>query len=455
MATIFVSAVDGTNADNGSTWALAKQTVAGALAIAASGDIILVDNAGTFTAGAAITWTPPAGNVAIISVNRSGGNAWAAGAIENVGGSASAFLVNGAAGSAMFVYGMTLRGGASASASCVITILGTNSVNSYFEAKACTLDLAASTSNLPQIHLGQGSNGSSRALSIKLNDCTFLCSGSRFGNFISINSTVEIVNPTISLTGANKPAGLFSTNLVNNHDRMLIRDGTIAGYNVSGGAYFDLTNMAGIEVTLVNLITSSTPALTTGSWPAGGTGSITQRNVDSANTDYVFSYQNARGTLTVDTGVYMDGGASFNSQNVSWKIVTTSAASEFTPFVTPPLAIWDTSTSAQTATWDIVRDSATNLTDRDIWPAIDYAASGTTTQYTAGSGRNANPFTGTGTNWAASSETWTGTGSFTNPNKQTMSIALTAARDGLLQGRVYVGLASATIYLNPQIAGIS
>ena len=42
MANIYVRSTDGNDADNGSTWALAKATIFGALAIAAAGDTIYV-----------------------------------------------------------------------------------------------------------------------------------------------------------------------------------------------------------------------------------------------------------------------------------------------------------------------------------------------------------------------------------------------------------------------------
>lgn len=454
--TIFVSAVDGNNADTGADWTNAKQTVAGALAIAVTGDIILVDNAGTFTASAAITWTPPAGNVAIISVNRAGGDAWAAGAVEAVGASSNAFNVAGAAASAMFVYGMTINGGSNAASACDINLVTTVNVSCYFETRSCTFDLKSTTLTTNRIFIGPTNGATSRLVGMKFYDCTFICSGSRSGDFISLdNADIEIVNPVISCTGATKPSALFVSEFWEAAARVVIRDGTLAGYNVSGGAYFNIATQYGSQIVCSNLILDSTPTVTTGSWPAGSNGSITLRNVDSGDTDYIFSYHDARGTLTVDIAIYKDGGASFNGQNVSWKIVTTAAASEFNPFVTPLLSIWDTLTSAQTATFDIIRDSATNLTNRDIWPTLDYAASATTTRYTAASGRNANPFTGTGADWSASGATWTGVGGFSNTNEQVMSIAFTAARDGLLQGRVYVGVASATLYLDAKVAGVS
>ena len=41
------------------------------------------------------------------------------------------------------------------------------------------------------------------------------------------------------------------------------------------------------------------------------------------------------GTLTANATTYLTAGPQFNGTGVSWKIVTTAAAGEFKPFVSP------------------------------------------------------------------------------------------------------------------------
>jgi hypothetical protein len=455
MTTYFVSSVDGNNADSGLDWANAKQTVAGALAVpAASGDVILVDSAHNFVATAAITWTAPAGAIAIISVNRAGGDAWLAGAKESVGAAAALFAIVGAAGSAMFIYGMTINGGTSNNTLCDIGLLSTQTTISKLEMRNCTLDVQSASANT-QIVLGTLPNISQRRPSIRLMNSTFICSGSRAGGLFTLQSAeVEIINPTFSMTGATKPASLFTGNASDN-THLSIRDGDVSGYAVSGGAYFDVTGFVAAEVICENLKTSSTPTLMSGTWP-GGVGSITLRNVDSGDTIYVFQYVNSYGTLTADTSIFItSGGAAFNGAGVSWKIVTSSLATEYAPFVTPMLAIWNTATGAQTSAIEIIRDSATALTNRDIWSNIDFAASASFPNYTYQTNRNANPFTGTPANQTTSTATWTGAGGFTNTTKQKLENAFTAAEVGLLMAQISVGVASTTFYLDPYIGGVT
>src|SRR5258707_8183174 len=133
MANIFVRGTTGSNANTGADWNNAKQTVAGGLAVAATNDIIYVDNGESFTANAAITWTPvTSGNVSIISALRSGtsGATPATGAAESVGAASSAFTINGAVSAGVYIFGMAINGGTNNSAVAVINVQNNSDQNS-------------------------------------------------------------------------------------------------------------------------------------------------------------------------------------------------------------------------------------------------------------------------------------------------------------------------------------
>lgn len=454
-ATIFVSAVDGSNADNGTTWALAKQSVAGAIAIAADGDIIVVDNAGTFAPTAAISWTAGAGaGYAIISATRSGTVSYtpAPGATESVGASSNFFVVTPEATKGLYIYGMTMNGGSNNNASCCI--LTNNSNFSYIYYDTCTFGLKSVNAST-YVGIGPQNVAASRQV---FKDCTFTCTASHTAQFFNLMgaANAEFINPTISFTGGTKPLKLFVgdsiVGVAFEGGNVIVRDGDLSGYNVASGTLVDQATLNG-SITFKNLILSATPTIVSG--VAGNSSQVFVRNCDSGNTDYVFQYYSTFGALTADTTVYKNGGASFNSEPVSWKIVTTAACSEQLPFVTPLLQIWDTSTAGQSPTISIAQASgATNLTDRNCWMDLDAAASATTTKYTYFTGRNAAPFTGSAVDWAADSgATWTG---LSTPNKQLLSCGtVTPARAGLLQGRMIVAKASTTVYIDAKITGIS
>jgi hypothetical protein len=460
MTTYFVSSVDGNNADDGLSWANAKQTIAGALAVpVVAGDIVLVDSAHAFVATAAITWTPVTGNIAIISVNRAGGDAWLAGASESVGAASNFFRIANIGGSALYVYGMTLNAGTNASSACDIDLLISGSATTFSKLTldTCTLDLKAADANA-QIVLGIASTGGAqRSSRIKMINSTIIVSGSRAGTAIALQSSeCEFINPTFSMTGATKPAALFGVMAINETGSIRVRDGDVTGYAVASSAYVSVTNAAQARVIFENLKLSSAPTIISGTWPIGR-GSITLRNCDSGDTTYTFQYITHCGTLTAENTDYVTtGGAQFNGAPIAWKIITTAACNEGLPFVLPPLSEWNTSTGAQTAAIEIAQvNGAAALTNRQIWSDLDFPASASFPNYTYQTNRNANPFTGTGAAHATSTNPWTVPNIGASPVLQKLENAFTAAETGLLKSEISVGIASTTLWLNPALDGLT
>ena len=450
MATIFVSSVDGNNADSGADWANAKATVAGALAIAADGDVIKVDSAHNFSAVAAITWTMITGRLAIISVDRANSDAWLPGAAESVGAASQAFSIVGVStsGASLFVYGMTINGGTNNSSLCSIFLLNTTSVTSSLELSNCTLDLKSANASVT-FSCGPTTVAASRSLKVKLTNCTVVISGSRAGSGFTLGeAATELVNTTVSATGATKPAQLFAVAAAADVAILRIRDCDLVGY--TAGAYFSVANMAISQVYGTNVKTHATPTTTTGSWP-GGEGFIQLQNWDSANTIDSFEFRNSYGTLTESASIYATGGASFNSVGESWQIVTTAECNEGFPFVCPWIGVWNTVTTAQTATLETIRDNATALTDREIWLELTSPNSASFPTGLTATDRNANPYTGSAANQTSSSTSWTGAGGFTNPDKRTLDVAFTANVVGRIRGRPVVAKASATLYVSPKL----
>lgn len=458
-STWFVSSVSGDNS-TGVSWATAKTTITAGIALAAAGDVILVDKAHAATATAAITYTPPAGTLAIISVTPSGAasfSAYTAGAAESVGAASALFAIATAANSAMFLYGLTLNGGTNSSSSCDITFLSTLTTSgpASLEMWSCTFDLKAAATGA-NINFGLAVSSTPKAGYIRTKDCTFICSGSRAATFMLLgDAKVDMINPTFSITGGTKPVVLVGAIAVANTAQLLIKDGDLSGFNVTASAYFDVATLGGNSVVEVkNCKLGSTPTLTSGTWPQGN-GSILVRNSDSADTINVFTYVTAYGTMTADASIYVTtGGSQFNGAGVSWKIVTTSLATEYTPFVTPQLALWGTTTTAETMAIEFLQDNAAAaLTDLQIWADVDTAASTSFPNYNYATDRNATPFTGSGSAQPTSTTAWTG--SLTNPTKQVLNISVTPAEVGLITGRVKVAAASKTIYMNAGIAGLT
>lgn len=224
----------------------------------------------------------------------------------------------------------------------------------------------------------------------------------------------------------------------------------MSGYNTTGGTYFEVTNWSEVDVIVRNCKLSATPGLTTGTWLTN-VSSLTVINTDSGDTGNVFEYRNRLGTITENTSIYANSGGKFAGSGISWEIVTSSSCSEYEPFITPWIMRWLESTSSSEVGFRLVHDSATDLHDRNTWQHIEYVSSSTFPQGTLISGRNAQPFDGTAVDWTNDSETWTGTGGFGTANTQTIASTFTPGEKSLIRGRLLLGVASKTLYLDPAL----
>lgn len=456
MATYYVSSVDGNNATPPSvTWWNGNQTtyatVTGALVVAtADGDIIYVDSAHAHTAGAAITWLSAGVFIAVISVNRTTG-AWAAGASELVGAASVAFSIgNNATISKFFIYGMTLACGSTNSSSCLFNVAtGASNTAQVVHFDSCSLS-TPSTSAASRFLVGR-SNASGEIHQVSFKSCNLVAHDNVSGELMRVQGATVVWNgSTVSYAGANNPGNAMFVFLAGCSSQLFIHDSDLSGW--VSGAYFDVTGFNGGAASVVNCKLHGTPTLLAGSgtFPSIGS-SLTLVNVDSADTRSVFWYRTRAGTLTVNASIYATNGAQFDGVGLSWEIVTTANCSEFEPFVTPWIHLWCDDTSSITASLEVNQDNGTDLHNRNAWPEFEYVSSSAFPLGTMNTGRHANPFTGTAVDWTNSGEGWTGTGGFVAANPQTLDRTFTPAEKSLLRGRLYVGVASRTLYLDPNL----
>lgn len=459
MATYYVSSVSGDNT-TGASWATAKTTVTAGLALAtADGDIIYVDSAHSVNAGASIVWDIATNNtaVSVISVNRNGstttGHAgFLAGAAETAGAGAFTFTICNATRAAKFYfYGLVIQGATGAN-NGLLTVASVSNAICHVTMDTCTLKSTSTNSNV-QIALGSGLSGGVLGNKVILKDCTFTLQNSTATIAVRLQSGyVTITNPTITFSGATKPSGLFSTP----QGFAEIMDGDLSGYDKSGGAYFN-TSIAGTigRAIVRNCKLSSVPSIITGTW-LGDSAEVYLINADGADTHNIFSYYTRLGTLTVDTSVYYNTGPKFDGSQLSWKIVTTAQAGQSEPFITPWMTNWSDKTSSSTLSLSVVNDGTT-YTDQNMWAEFEYLSSASFPSGTLATTRNATPFDSAGTNITTDSASWTGTGGFGSAVKQILSSTFSPSERSLLRGRLSIGAASKTLYLNPgfDVAGVN
>ena len=214
----------------------------------------------------------------------------------------------------------------------------------------------------------------------------------------------------------------------------------------------DVTDCRGPKlITVSNSKLGSGCAVTGGTWTYRDGAVVKVYNVDAGDTSYNYYFDRYTGTIEDELTLVRTGGASPDgTTGYSWKVTTKNASFVF-PTETEQIAIWNETTgSAMTATMEILHDSATNLTDGDIWIEVEYLGEASTTKSTFVTDRMTY-LVSTPTDQASSSETWTTTG-MSNPNKQKLvSPSFTPEQKGYIKARVCIAVDDKTVYIDPVI----
>lgn len=188
-----------------------------------------------------------------------------------------------------------------------------------------------------------------------------------------------------------------------------------------------------------------------------GAGECWLYNCASGDTHYHIAHYNAFGSTTVDTGIYSNDGATPDggTTRTTWKVSGTSAASYYTPYISPWIDRYHSGTSAITPYLECLRNNSSGAvyTDDQVWSEWSYQGTSGYTLSTIVSDRMA--LAGTPADQTASSKTasdWTGETGTPGLFKLQPTSAITPAEIGHLRARVCVGGAY-TVYVDPQIRG--
>ena len=429
MATIRVRSTDGSDADNGTTWALAKATLTGAAAIDAPGDTIVVSSvhAESTAAVLSLAW---GGNAAaptrVLSVDDSADppTALLPGASVTTTGASSLVILEGNGNNA-YIHGLTFNCGTGASAASII-------VRGLCVLEECNLFL---------VNTGSGShieNSPDGTLTAK--GCGF-----KFGAVTQGFYVYQSGVPYRILGGQIVSGGANIANLV-------------VGINQGGSIVFDGFDLSALSSALnivsatqnnarVSLHSCILPASWTGSLnpSAPGLGSLFEMfSCWSGATEIIWRRKATFGEGRDETTLVRTGGGKHRGVGVSLKCATTADA-EYPLHTFETLQFAAQVTAAQvgspvTATVEILHDSATAMTDADIWLTVVGPGS------EVNSDQVADVFA-TPANQAASSATWTTTG-MANPNKQKLTVTWTPAKAGVVLGTVSIAAASKTVYVD-------
>ncbi len=270
------------------------------------------------------------------------------------------------------------------------------------------------------------------------------------------NAAIESSTGIFEMRGGTitKGSGAAPTALVNGSTRTGFY--SFAGVDLSdwpaASALVDVSNAADIQVEFHHCILRASTSLTTGTIAGAGTRILMSGCDDTTGNDlYRFEYVDYYGSIVHDDAIFRDDGASDNTNNISWKMVTTANATDFSEsLVSPPIVTWVDSTGSKTFTIHLNWDSATDLINDEAWLEVEYleASADTGSAFADDSSGN---FLATTLGQTTNTENWTGTGGFTNENKQQLDVTVTINRVGPIIARVHLAKPSTTIYIDPKI----
>lgn len=443
MADIYVRSTDGSDADSGATWTLAKATITGAAAIDAAGDTIFVSQAHAESTASAITFAfagTAANPTRVIAASDAAEPPTTVSTASVTTTGNSGITITGAA----YIRGIRFFNG-TAGGTNGINLTSNSGLGQFFE--DCEFRTVLTGSN---VRIAVGAGGNVGASPHKWVNC-----GVRFGaasHGIAVSGSRFVWNGGSLLSGGTSPTSLFFKSTPN--------AGRCSYVDVSG---VDLSN-ASASVNLVGTADAGSRFVFRNcKLPSGWNGAllltsehgnrVEMHNCDSGDTNYRLSIADYAGSINTETVLTRTGGASDGVTAYSWAMVSSANVNyPLTPLESPELpAIWNTTVgSSITATVEILHDSVTALKDDEIW--IDV-------QYLGASGFPLSSFVNdskadvlaTAADQTTSAATWTTTG-MTNPNKQKLSVSFTPQEAGYIQAKVYMAKPSYTTYVDPKIS---
>lgn len=365
MANIYVSSVDGSDADNGTTWALAKATLTGALAIATSSDTIWLSEVHAESTAGIVTLTclatPGLRILSSFDHTTEPPTALSTTASVAIGAVGQPLSINGFA----FIYGVDFLGGTNSSANNDIQ-LGAAATPSGLILQSCKLTLRSATG----VDINNGNTGTTTNddCFVKLIDCTIKIATAACLIRLQ-NARVHIVNLAVDAAGST-PTTLFGG--IASAPGFLLCESS----DLSAEAFTNLVNVgfaAPSEFVFRDCKLPASIAVTTGTNPGMGGPTVVMDNCDSADTNYRLARSGYAGATTSEAVLVRTSGASDGVKKLAHKMVSASTCVFGQVFLEgPERAVWNNTLSAMTATVEIIHDSAAALTNAEVWIELHY-----------------------------------------------------------------------------------
>lgn len=450
MTTYYLRSTTGSDVNTGADWNNAFATLAHFYSLESPGDICYVSQAHAESTVGSVSFPnsgTPGAPTQVICVNDGAAPPTAlatSGTITNTGASVS-IVFSGS----FYFYGLTFT--AATSGNCTMPM---GQVNVWQIFDNCKFRTGPGTTGGSVAAVGAGTAGGI----VEWRDCTV-----RFTNaaqVLTANNHFFHWNGGGLESGGTTPTNLISytSGGASAHGvRMLVENCDFS----AGGSTMNLATgqfvYGAVQLTYRNCLL---PSSWSGNFCSAFTGSNLGRvevfncRDTSGGINHRMKIIDACGNIDVETTLVKSGGATDGTTQLSWKMASTSlVAYPATAFYSPEVMIWNGTTgSALTIGFDVLHDSATALTNAEVWIEANYAGSSSSPVETWVTSR-VDPLTAA-TSVASSSVTWVTTG-MSNPNKQRVTATFTPQAIGWLKLRLVLAKTSKTIYVDPLPTGLS
>lgn len=444
MADRYLRSTDGSNVDNGSTWALAKATIAGLAAIDTAGDRLFTSQVHSESTAGAVN-IALAGTLASPTQWLCGNDAaepptaLATGAVVATTG-LNAITIEGC----VYVYGIEFQAGDGANNPNINCGNTGNDQKQIFD--NCTFYL-------------RGTGASARLSSVALlglrefRNCTFRFSAASHAFGLETGDT--FIRGGSFHASTTSPTFVFASARTGGGPRCYVDGFDFSVLN----AAVDLGQPSTAASVLLVLRNCKLPASWTGDlWTsAPGIGNRAELyNCDSGDTNYRLWVEDYAGTIKQETTIVRTGGASDGATPISWKMVS-NANPEFPThcLTSPEIVQWnDVVGVAKTVTVEVVHDSqgagaGSKFQDDEIWLEVLYLGTSGVPLGSFIDDAKADVLAAAA-NQADSAEAWTTTG-LTTPVKQKLAVTFTPQEKGFIHAKVHLAKASKTVYVDPKL----
>lgn len=445
MADIFLDSVSGSDANDGSTRALAKATLAAALTAAGAGGRVGVKASHAETQASAMTLTS-AGTAAspqqVLCIDWSSdtfaSNAVSSGATVSTTGSNT--LTFGAG----YAYVRSITFNATNSTGTGNLQFSAATVGSWILDSCGGLKLVGSGST-NQIIFGPAASGNPW---FRVELINTPLSFANAGQKITVRACELIWRNTASAIGGTVPTTLMTVAATTGVPPIQLSglDFSAAG---SGKNLIDASIAASYFVQMSDCKLGASVAITTGSISGPAGAKVRAVNCDSADTNYRYYMQTYQGTITNETTIVKSSTLSTDGTTpLTWKMVTTANSRFYSPLESDWMPVWVDAAASKTVTVSVITDNVT-LTDAECWVEVRYQGD-TSHASPLGIGVNdrcATILTTPANQASDAGSTWTTTGLGT-PVKQALSVTFTTTGKGLVWVRVCLAKASTTVYVD-------